>query len=77
MLNRRKETLLAERLDVEGQIREMKQDSSQALGRMEEFVELIQDVSLLCESGNPAEKRRMEEKTLSNRTLDGVRLDLS
>jgi site-specific DNA recombinase len=77
MLNQRKETLLAERLDVEGQIREMKQDSSQALGRMEEFVELVKDASLLYKNGNPAEKRRMVEKTLSNRMLDGKRLGLS
>jgi site-specific DNA recombinase len=77
MLTQRKETLLSERLDVEGRISELKRDFSRALVRMEEFVELVKSANSLYEKGTVSEKRRIVEKALSNRQLDGKRLILS
>jgi site-specific DNA recombinase len=77
MFQPRKEALLSERLGIAEKLTDLKQDSSHALERMEEFVELVKSASLLYRNGNFDEKRRMVEKTLSNRSVDQNRLLLT
>lgn len=77
IFNQRKQTLLSERLELEGQLRELRHDPTSALARMEQFVELVKAAYLQYESGNPAEKRQMIETALSNRSATGKTLDFT
>jgi len=74
---RRKETLLAERLEYEGKISELQVDPASALKRLEEYVGLVKTAYLQYENENPSQKRKMVQMALSNRTASGKTLDIT
>jgi DNA invertase Pin-like site-specific DNA recombinase len=75
--NERKKTLLSERLELQSNLQRITVDPTSALSNMEHYVELTKSLYSQYQSGVLQEKRLVLEKAMSNRSVDGKKIEFT